>query len=597
MPASPAALYWLARNLGFGRAPALAAAVVSITFSGVGMGAEGLYRIGLYTAVFSLFPFMLTWGWAHRALDGPRVLLPGRSVAVDGTEGDSQVLLRGPLAELRRSIGVLVRAAQLAMGRWAPPAAYVAGLLLASTLVTNIIGAAGTLLILACVLTVALLLKGRTALLPATVMLVVGILASLFWTYPLLREQWLAGPNTGWVPFHLWEWVRRLARGETILPPYVAMLALLGLAGCVWLVIRRSGLRLATGVLLLSVPLILLVSSDALVPAGSPLEHTTGLLRLPIRVLRDALHVRAAMFLWVLLPLLVAAGIQAATEILRSVPGVRRALAVLPWIVVAVLAVHSYPHLDRATDGIRTTGSPSLSGAWVQMDGAFVWLRENAPAHSVVLTLIDEAKWGELGTYSVDSIVNQETRMRSVNGQQIEAAQISFALIDAFRRPERSDLEEGPLLHLFNVSYVLTYGTPPYRSSFLAPRYRAREVAVYETRSLPGGYELLAEDVDERHHELELRLEKAQLVQVPVQYNDHWRALVDGAPAEMGRGKDGLVALQLPAGTHTVLLRYGPYFQELVAMGVSGMTVAVVLLHLIGEWRVRRRRDITGESK
>ena len=33
-------------------------------------------------------------------------------------------------------------------------------------------------------------------------------------------------------------------------------------------------------------------------------------------------------------------------------------------------------------------------------------------------------------------------------------------LLDRFKRPERNDLIEGPLLDRFNVSYVLSYAQP-----------------------------------------------------------------------------------------------------------------------------------------
>ena len=269
--AFPPVLYWLARRLHMSVPQALAAAIVSVTFSGMAIGAEGLYTIGLYTAIFALLPFMAFWGLLHQTLDGER---------------DRSLL---------------------------------AGLVLAWIISMSIIAGVYTLIFFACYVLLALALgRGRRTLRHAGVIALVGFLASCFWTVPLLRSQWLAGPNVGWNRYQLVGLAADLMNGQVIVPRFVGLLATVGVAACIWFVVRGGRRRFPSAALLLLLPLTLVVTSDLLVPPGSSLEDATGLLGLVVRMARDALQVRAVMFLWVLLPLLAASGLELALQIPAS---------------------------------------------------------------------------------------------------------------------------------------------------------------------------------------------------------------------------------------------------------------------------------------
>ena len=78
-------------------------------------------------------------------------------------------------------------------------------------------------------------------------------------------------------------------------------------------------------------------------------------------------------------------------------------------------------------------------------------------------------------------------------------------------------------------------------------------------------------------HDFVLELPRAGTQALPVQYNDHWEARVDGEVRAVERGDDGLVVLELPAGRHEVQLRFGPEPVELAALAVSALTVLGVL--------------------
>jgi hypothetical protein len=70
-----------------------------------------------------------------------------------------------------------------------------------------------------------------------------------------------------------------------------------------------------------------------------------------------------------------------------------------------------------------------------------------------------------------------------------------------------------------------------------------------------------------------------------------WQALVDGHPADLVKADQGLVAVNVPAGTHTVTLRYHLARQTL-AYWASGLVALGLLSVPAGAWwRERRRRQ------
>ncbi len=307
-------LYWLARRLGFPARSALAASIVSLTFSGLAVGPHGIYQIGLYTAIFSLLPFMVLWGLLQQTLGGER----DRRVA--------------------------------------------AGLLMAWILCTSIIAGVYTLLFVACLVLIALVFRGRAVLRPALTVAAIGFLVSLFWTFALLGSQWLAGPSVAWVPFKLPGLAADLVRGRTILPPFAGYLAAAGLAGCLWLVARKGDLRRTAASLVVLVPVTLVVTADLLVPSGSPLGEAAGLLGLGVRIVRDALQVRAVMFLWVLLPLLAAIAVELPFRAMERSRRVRRGLPVLVPLVIVGLLLLALPKFQTITHGtIRTVEHESTA--------------------------------------------------------------------------------------------------------------------------------------------------------------------------------------------------------------------------------------------
>ncbi|PJF43900.1 MAG: hypothetical protein CUN55_06715 [Phototrophicales bacterium] len=62
-------------------------------------------------------------------------------------------------------------------------------------------------------------------------------------------------------------------------------------------------------------------------------------------------------------------------------------------------------------------------------------------------------------------------------------------------------------------------------------------------------------------------------------YINGWRAEIDGQPAEILKAYDGLMAVVLPSGTHTIILRYQP-LSFLIGAGISIISLLVVVISL-----------------
>jgi hypothetical protein len=91
-----------------------------------------------------------------------------------------------------------------------------------------------------------------------------------------------------------------------------------------------------------------------------------------------------------------------------------------------------------------------------------------------------------------------------------------------------------------------------------------------------------------------LRLEYRVEAEAPLRllrfYFPNWRAEVDGREvATRAEGPDGLLALTLPAGRHTLTLRFTRSASEVVGWGLTLVGFGAAAVMVIGPWRGRRR--------
>jgi hypothetical protein len=114
-------------------------------------------------------------------------------------------------------------------------------------------------------------------------------------------------------------------------------------------------------------------------------------------------------------------------------------------------------------------------------------------------------------------------------------------------------------------------------------------VARFDMETLPAGAALLRADYGPNHAELELQTPTAFRARYLVFYFPGWRVWVDGQPvATYPEGPRGLLAFDVPAGRHTVRVRFGETGLRLAADGVSLATLVALLG--AAAWALRRAR-------
>jgi hypothetical protein len=530
--AFPAAIDWLGRKLGLpARAAAWAGFLSILPSAGFGVGLAGLYSIGLFTQALGLLMLALLLGLVAGSLEGER-----RFTAC-GVVFAAIVLTNIPVAVL----GALALSLQLAVSR--------AGI--------------------------------RTRARLAATVLVVGLALSAFWLVPFWGSRELFGQEAAFSGSEPLTLLAELGAGRLLVPSWFVALALLGsVVG-----LRRHGSpagRLLTGLFLLFLGFGSSLPSDwaAALPAGAPFE-------LLGRVLRTALRARALAGLWLALPLLAGLGLHSAGSWLaaRGRPGRVLALvlsAAALWVGVERLDLLRVEH-------VRTVTHAAWGANWEEWKRALGFLKRTAEPGAVVLTDIRQRFFAlrTIGTISIDSLLNLEAGVRSVRGNQIEATLLDGSRLDGVQYRERAEDEDE--LRRFGVDYVLAWDRPSSRPSYLETLYTDRHIAIH--RVVGRRDVVLAERAPNLYRFRAYRAE-AGVVELPVQFNDHWSAESQGRSLEARRSSVGLVSVVLPPGVSDVTLRFAPFRHERVAFLFS--LVAGALAVVAGRRRELPRRRTGG---
>lgn len=95
--------------------------------------------------------------------------------------------------------------------------------------------------------------------------------------------------------------------------------------------------------------------------------------------------------------------------------------------------------------------------------------------------------------------------------------------------------------------------------------------------------------------DLELTATQPQTVTLYLHYYPRWQATLDGEPAALGYQEGrGLVQVQIPAGEHRLVLRYGSTTAEQAGLLISGLTALGLLA--LGAWALWRRNGAASAS-
>lgn len=196
----------------------------------------------------------------------------------------------------------------------------------------------------------------------------------------------------------------------------------------------------------------------------------------------------------------------------------------------------------------------------------------------------------EIVTENADCFVVRNPRARPYLTAYLQACGYVGEVADSARLALALAARDWPLVHLDSLATAASYE----RVYASAAGDGGANVVVVRPESPPPVPDRPGEPVTVRSMRLtrvaagrvraELTVFSDCLLVIAESYHPRWRATVDGRPAEVRRVNCGLLGLSLPAGQHSIELRYQPPWAYAAAGAVSLLTL------LGGVWMVVRRQ-------
>ena len=111
----------------------------------------------------------------------------------------------------------------------------------------------------------------------------------------------------------------------------------------------------------------------------------------------------------------------------------------------------------------------------------------------------------------------------------------------------------------------------------------------------PAGVRILSAQVTSSAWDLHVESEQAETITIYLLYYPHWRALLDGQPVALRpQAETGYVQIDLPAGNHTLALRYSRNAARWAGLVISGLVgLFLLLLGIRGAWQGRYQQNKT----
>ncbi len=534
--ALPPALWSVARRHGASAWAAVAGAAFGLAIgSRAGYGMTGLFGTGLLLQAWGLLLFVAAWPVLRRAAGGgasriaPAALLVGVTLVVHYISGVFLLLLAGAQALGR----TLVERDPRPLAR------------------TIVAGSAGVLL-------------------------------AVHSLGPALALRHLMGPPVGWGG---WAFLSQLRHLELFGP---APLTLFVLTAVVWTAATGAG---AMGRLAI---LALVTAAVAIAP---PLDLTLPVVgNLPRTVLQPrALPYACAMaavvaghFLVTTLTQLWNAPQRAARPGAVALGAATLAMLVVAWTQGAGM-VRTQGHLD-----------PQVAGAY---RATMEWLREHIAAPAVVAFEENVFRASESGAKRLSSLLNVETGLFSLAGDQAELTQVTHhAFLKRSALRELSATRITTRLERRGVAAVLLRN--PEAIARLRDQGRWTEAARFDDVvifthqvRLPWMY---AQErrvsvrrfrfaPEQLQWDLHIGSRQPVLLSFPVSTHPNWHASVGGGARPLQTFADGLLALSLEPGEHTLELRWTRPASDRACNAVSLLVLAVLLVWWWRDTASRRR--------
>jgi hypothetical protein len=562
--ALPLAVAFLARSFALSRRAAGISAVLTLVVSGpfAGVGLHSQFAVGLVTNGLGALWWCLALGAIVRQLTDPRL----RWVVLAGTSGAAlilthlvSVLVLALVASLVVATVVVVRAVATS----ARPPAFLR-LTGAPGAVHRRKNGGGAALGAATV-------AGRLAL---SALVALGLSAVM--VVPLLAHRDLQGAFTGFVEPPLGEHLATIWRGEAVVAPGVAPWLLAGMVfACFGALLALRGRRLTPGASYLA--LVLVPPAYLLVAHGALQRWPDSLVarQLPTRGLGNL----AILALFPLGALLAGTGRRLGRSGELAAVLVAAALVVLPlgWPVERPTGARPGPSLRAAAHRL----------AELVPDGARFATQRDFPAEIEATGVAHPDFWlawlsgrDTLNIFNAESTVvgdpvfEPERIGRSAPGESADAlARLGVThvvLVD----------EEGATELVASPRFERVWRSPPLSIlAVQAPTGQPSPSSLVTTTVASSAR--LVRDEDE-HLVIETDATASTSATVAVGWSPKWHARLDGRPVALERSADGLLSLDLPAGEHTLALRFRPDGWDRLGQALSlasalGMVAGVIV--------------------
>ncbi len=539
--ALPAAVAFLARSLGLGHRAAGLAAVLSLLVSNVfGLGLQGLYVVGLIPHQVGAVFFCLALGALLQMLDDDRprwvVLAAVTLVALAITHLISVMILAllYPLCVMGRTLRGQMR--------W-----------------------------------------GAARRLAMTAALAIGLAG--WWLVPLLAHRDLRGIVATWGTPPLGARLSDIAHGRILFRPYTTLLVLAGGAYGLARVARR---RPYAGVLLVAPIAYLVIAHNAYS-------------QWPTNEITLQLSNRALGYLGLLAILPLAAAFGGAVWWLGR-EGLRRGFDRAPTyayvlaLAVAVAVVVSPLGPSRTAARQLPDPVPAMHGAARELarvvpDGARFAMQVDYPTEITRLGVIAPAHW-----------LAHESDRNTLNGFNIESSNTPGPDLVPFALTTSPAAAAADQLARYGVTHVVT-STPALAATLSASNrfgvvWREAPLTILAVVapsgqpspaslvSAPGAMRARLVRAAPASLAFALDTTRARRVTLAVAWSPKWHARLDSRALTLGHDHDRLITFRVPAGHHTLTLRYRDDRWDALGCALSVAT----LLGLLGWFVLRRRR-------
>jgi len=399
---------------------------------------------------------------------------------------------------------------------------------------------------------------------------VVALGLSAFFAFPVLAHRSLQGPLAGWEAIPIGRRLSEAARGDYLFRPPVGYLVGVGMVLSLLRLRRQPSFTLVVA----GTPLVYLAVahwSDRQWP-GNLVTY-----QLPVRGLGYAALLAVLPLAWVLARASTANG---GTSLLALIAAAGLVLVPMGrWRDEVRQAPDPVPPMQEAA-GILRAAVP---------EGARFAVERDYPDEIARTGIINPDRW--LAWASGRNVLNVFS---------IESTIASGLAFETERFDEKGPGEVADALGRLGVSHVVTVSPATADRFRSSPRFRTVWVeapmgifALLPVAGRPDPVSLLATDAPasatlERAatNELQIRFQarEATRATVATAWSPKWDARLDGAPVDIGRTTDGLIAVSLPAGDHELELTFGPD-----AWDRLGQLSTLVTVLLLGAWVLRRR--------